>query len=269
MVGEFRAKKRNKSRGNNVPDQAHAYHNPNDGANNTQAGTARLGDETLHNWDEALDHLRQEYVDLMHKYNSHIGRLRKQNDQLLAQSQNLHPTNLSAQPSGNHRYPWADAWKQMQKQGHYRDLLGPLESRLHYLEEWLQAVTQFAKSQHECNKLEREHPDYGDIANDQDFHAWLERQPSPIREVVERNAHWINNSGDVIWLLKEYKAFRDEGKTAQDQKDKQLQERRALQVQSGAAVPSRGPGTGENLPDTFGKQVAYFRQQLRTKGRAK
>ncbi|MBF0137527.1 MAG: hypothetical protein HQL65_14925 [Magnetococcales bacterium] len=278
MVGVFRKEKKNKNKGNGAAGGGMGEESARVAAGTSeqgeqvedQAGAEEGAAEELPGWHEAPANLRQEHIDLLHKFNSHIGRLRKVQDELAAQQQKIAGYENSPRQGGVvQERPWTEAWNRLVMQGNYRDFLAPLEQRLQFIEAALEDFGKFARSHQECVKLEREHPDYGSIVNEQPFLDWLEQQPTPIREVVERNAYWLNSSDDVIWLLNEFKKHRDGQVSVKAERDKRLQQKRNLQVQSGAAVPSRGPGAGEDLPDNFGKQVEFFRNEMRTKGRTR
>jgi hypothetical protein len=109
--------------------------------------------------------------------------------------------------------------------------------------------------------LAAQHPDWLDRAKDPRFGAWLNDQPTPVREMFKRNAANIINPEEAAYLIGRFKQDVPAGTQQQAQQDS-TEERRRRQLEGAAAPSTKGkPGAAGGAPNDYGNAWDYFAEK--------
>ena len=200
-------------------------------------GSDAQGDDE--NPDDELERLRQEAQQWQHRYQSDIGRvnayqrkiqeLEQQNQQLSQRSaaskgnaagesaENPQGSGMTDEAWQNFKEDFPDMAQAMEKRlssisQHYEQRIGQLESQLTPIQQ--RAEQQAVEG--EIKALSERHPDYAEYAapegvpvdqlgpKAQQFQAWLQRQPDPVRQMLSSNS-----AADAAYLLDSFKRESD------------------------------------------------------------
>ncbi|MBP2230820.1 hypothetical protein J2847_004129 [Azospirillum agricola] len=116
--------------------------------------------------------------------------------------------------------------------------------------------------------LAQQHPDWAQVAASSAFSDWLKTQPRYVVEAIQRNGEAIQDAaeaGDIIARFKAHQGVAGTATAAQPASGAMatgapanLAARRQRQLESGAAVTSRGAGPAGGPPDDFEAAFNYF-----------
>lgn len=156
----------------------------------------------------------------------------------------------------------------------YPEVAQPFLKVINKLSGQLQEVTQHQQRQVEqqtaqqldqnYSRLVEAHPDFTEYAASGEFQEWVHSQPKYIQDAAYRNAENIIDADEAIALVQQFKQSRE---TAQDpnpepasqgQDKSNLAAKRQKQLESGASVPSKGPGAASGPPEDFESAFEYF-----------
>jgi len=205
--------------------------------------------------------LRAELQQWQHRYNSDLGRQNayqrqlQEKDQLIAQMQK---SNQAKNPGISN-----DRWKVVSED--YPDIAEGVkalfeeqkqqhEMELQRVRAELQPIQQQAHQTYidqQFDLLEREHPDYREIAASQDFKSWVAMQPQNVQQMITSE-----QAGDAAYLLRAYKNDVQPGQQASSE----LKQRREKQLRQAQTVPSRGGRAQTQMPpdDDFEAAFDFF-----------
>jgi hypothetical protein len=195
-----------------------------------------------------------------HKYNSDLGRQNayqrqiQEKDQLIAQLQSAQ----SANPGVVNKH-----WDTLKED--YPDIAQGISSLLEEKDSRhaqeiealrnsiapIQAQAQESFVAQQYQMLEREHPDYAEIAASPEFNQWVQTQPQNVQQMMESD-----NAADAAYLLRTYKNETSPGIQA----NSELKQRREKQLRQAQNVPSRGGRSQQVMPpdDDFEAAFDYF-----------
>lgn len=134
-----------------------------------------------------------------------------------------------------------------------RQELEQLRSSVSHLSEERQ--TRFLAEQEQA--LNQAHPDWRDITGKSEFRQWAGSQPAFVQDALMRNASEIVNAAEASYIVDLYKKSLSQQPPSTDGASK-TNERRRRQLDSAAAVSSKGPGTPATAPDDFDAAFDYF-----------
>lgn len=233
-----------------------------------EEGIREVGEESQETTSESerdilseLEIARKEVVDWQHRYNSDLGRqnaLQRKIQELQQQNQLLQKKAVSS-PAGMTDKEWKDLQEDFPEiakavesrlssiTNNYEEKIRTLESRVAPIQE--QAERSYVSEQYRI--LEKEHPDYADIAKSEQFKSWVANQPDSVRALIESK-----QAADAAYLLRTYK--NETMKT--DKPHSELKQRREMQLRQAQTVPSRGGRARSNLPpdDDYEAAFDYF-----------
>lgn len=116
----------------------------------------------------------------------------------------------------------------------------------------------------------QQHPDFEKIGGSDGFKAWAEKQPQFIRDGIERNYSNIVDPNEASRIIGLYKADNGIGQSGKEDQNpssgkggdkQQTSSKRQRQLESGASVDSRGPGTPSGPPDAFDDAFDFYAKQ--------
>ena len=114
--------------------------------------------------------------------------------------------------------------------------------------------------------LTQMHPDWMQVTGNSAFTKWLETQPRYVVEAIQRNGEAIQDAAEAGDIITRFKAQQGAAATAAPSASgatatgapANLAARRQRQLESGAAVSSRGAGPAGGPPDDFEAAFSYY-----------
>ncbi len=116
--------------------------------------------------------------------------------------------------------------------------------------------------------LTQMHPDWMQVTGNPAFTKWLETQPRYVVEAIRRNGEAIQDAAEAGDIITRFKAHQGvgaataapsaSGATTATGAPANLAARRQRQLESGAAVSSRGAGPAGGPPDDFEAAFTYY-----------
>lgn len=210
--------------------------------------------------EEQLSAAQDELQQWQHRYNSDLGRQHAYQRQLKQQQQTIERLQQSSSPS---TAAADNSWKLVAED--YPDIAEGVKSlfekqanehraELNRVRGELQPIQEQARKSYidqQFVMLEKEHPDYREVAKSGEFKSWVATQPHPIQEMIQSE-----QAGDAAYLLRAYKNDVSPGLQATSE----LRQRREKQLRQGQTVPSRGGRSKSNLPpeDDFEAAFDFF-----------
>ena len=210
--------------------------------------------------EEQLSAAQDELQQWQHRYNSDLGRQHAYQRQLKQQQQTIEKLQQSSSPS---TAAADNSWKLVAED--YPDIAEGVKSlfekqanehraELNRVRGELQPIQEQARKSYidqQFVMLEKEHPDYREVAKSGEFKSWVATQPHPIQEMIQSE-----QAGDAAYLLRAYKNDVSPGQQATSE----LRQRREKQLRQGQTVPSRGGRSKSNLPpeDDFEAAFDFF-----------
>ena len=210
--------------------------------------------------EEQLSAAQDELQQWQHRYNSDLGRQHAYQRQLKQQQQTIEKLQQSSPPS---TAAADNSWKLVAED--YPDIAEGVKSlfekqanehraELNRVRGELQPIQEQARKSYidqQFVMLEKEHPDYREVAKSGEFKSWVATQPHPIQEMIQSE-----QAGDAAYLLRAYKNDVSPGLQATSE----LRQRREKQLRQGQTVPSRGGRSKSNLPpeDDFEAAFDFF-----------
>ncbi len=210
--------------------------------------------------EEQLSAAQDELQQWQHRYNSDLGRQHAYQRQLKQQQQTIEKLQQSSSPS---TAAADNSWKLVAED--YPDIAEGVKSlfekqanehraELNRVRGELQPIQEQARKSYidqQFVMLEKEHPDYREVAKSGEFKSWVATQPHPIQEMIQSE-----QAGDAAYLLRAYKNDVSPGLQATSE----LRQRREKQLRQGQTVPSRGGRSKSNLPpeDDFEAAFDFF-----------
>lgn len=158
----------------------------------------------------------------------------------------------------------------------YPEIAGPVakmlsakDKKIETLETTLAAYTADKQVEHaekEESVLTSLHSDWKDITKSPQFLEWIGSQQRFVQEAAERNGQKITNGHEAAEIIGFYKLSagikpapaQDAAGQADAGKSKSISGKRAKQLESAAAVQSKGPGVASGPPDDFDGAFAHF-----------
>ncbi|GEK48437.1 hypothetical protein HPA02_27200 [Bisbaumannia pacifica] len=120
---------------------------------------------------------------------------------------------------------------------HYESRLQQIESQLSPIQAQAEQQTRLAQEQ----ALEAQHPDWREVIQTPNFHAWLREQPVAVQQFTNSE-----EAADAAFLLQSFKLSQGQ---AAPQANQGLQQRRQRQLQAARTVPNRGGRRRSEIPD--------------------
>lgn len=211
--------------------------------------------------EQKLERLEREAQQWQHRYQSDLGRqaalqrkiqelqnenqaLQKQSRQSAGQAEGDNPdgSGMSDAEWENLKQDFPEIAKGIEQQ------LGAMQSRyeqrISQLEQQLSPIQAQAEQQAyraQAQALEAQHPDWREVVQTPDFHAWLREQPPAVQQLTNSE-----EAADAAFLLQSYKLSQGQ---AAPQANQGLQQRRQRQLQSARTVPNRGGRQRSAIPD--------------------
>lgn len=114
--------------------------------------------------------------------------------------------------------------------------------------------------------LTQMHPDWMEVTANPAFSQWLNTQPRYVMEAIQRNGEAIQDAAEAADVIGRFKAHQGAAATAAPSASgatatgapANLAARRQRQLESGAAVSSRGAGPAGGPPDDFEAAFTYY-----------
>ncbi|WP_042700713.1 hypothetical protein [Azospirillum sp. B506] len=115
--------------------------------------------------------------------------------------------------------------------------------------------------------LTQMHPDWMQVTGNPAFGKWLETQPRYVVEAIQRNGEAIQDAAEAGDIITRFKAHQGMGAATAAPSASgatatgapaNLAARRQRQLESGAAVTSRGAGPAGGPPDDYDAAFAYY-----------
>jgi len=141
-----------------------------------------------------------------------------------------------------------------------------LDERTRRIEDALSRMSEKAKQDYydsQQDELTKAHPDWQKVTADTKFGEWLTKQPQYVQEGIARNGQHIVNAfeaGDIIQRYKDQNGLNpNPSDPPNGGKDiRNIDTRRQRQLESGAAVGTKGPGGAAGPPNEFDGAFAHF-----------
>lgn len=166
----------------------------------------------------------------------------------------------------------SEEWKSFSEEypevaGPLAKFIGSLESRVTHQQKELAAIGYDRRKtalDEQASLLEADHPDWRDVAGNNEFVDWVHTQPRHIQEAAYRNANEIVDAAEAADVVGRFKAFRSASKnppgSAPGKTNERLAGKRQRQLESAAATRTRGPGVVSGIdkdgdPETIWRQL--------------
>jgi len=213
--------------------------------------------------EQRVERLEREAQQWQHRYQSDLGRqnaLQRKIQQLEQENRQLQQRGSQSADNGGEAGDnpdgsgYSDAeWEELKQdfpdmaraiekqmgamQSRYEQRINQLEQQLSPIQ--AQAEQQAYRAQEQA--LESQHPDWRDVVQTPDFHAWLREQPPAVQQLTNSE-----EAADAAFLLQSYKLTKGQ---AAPQANQGLQQRRQRQLQAAQTVPNRGGRRRSEIPD--------------------